>query len=375
MKAHVLYVLPVLQPAGAERIVAELARRIPAHGFETSVVCLEDERAPVGAELVAAGVPVRGLRLSRRKSMACSKALGRILPEARPLIIHSHLFHANLAARMAVGRMSFARRQGIRTLSTVHVVERRFRPWQFLADRLTARWAVGEVCVSQAVAKFQQAKTGLRPGFFAVIENGIDTTRFEPRSVTNASRGQHVVSVGRLDPQKDFPTLLRAWQGVCKLLPDASLTIAGEGPSRGEFESLVRSLGLRNVQLPGFVNDVAALLRSADLYVQTSAWEGFGLAVVEAMCCGLPVIVTDVDSLPEIVQDGKTGVVVPKGASDILAAKMTMLLKDPDQARALGVAAREEAVRRFSVERMVADYASLYETLLYGRTRGLSLRQ
>ncbi|MCY3023566.1 MAG: glycosyltransferase [Planctomycetota bacterium] len=362
--ADVVLVLPVLQPAGAERIVAELARRLPAEGFRTAVVCLEDERAPVGAELAAAGIPVQGLRLSRRRTLACATALAAVLPERRPLIVHAHLFHANLVARMAYARMSPQMREGIHVLSTVHVAERRFRPWQFALDRFTAAHARAEICVSRAVAAFQQEHTGLPREFFRVIENGIDLSRFGPAAPRAEGEAPLVVSVGRLDPQKDFATLLRAWKTVQDAHPGAELAIAGDGPEAAGLRALCTTLSLQRVKFLGLVLDVPALLRRAALYAQPSAWEGFGLTVAEAMACALPVVVTDADSLPELVTHRKTGLVVPKGQPEELARAMLELLKNQALAVSLGAAARAEAVQRFAVERMVADYARVYREIL-----------
>src|SRR5689334_3450981 len=105
-KAHVLYVLPVLKPAGAERIVADLAKSILDHGFSCSVACLEDENEAIGRELVAAGIAVTGLHRHRWRSRACARDLAGILPKTRPLIVHSHLFHANYVARLAIRRLA-----------------------------------------------------------------------------------------------------------------------------------------------------------------------------------------------------------------------------------------------------------------------------
>jgi len=361
----VAFVLPVLQPAGAERIVAELARRMPAHGFAPHVICLEDERAPIGDEMAAAGIPVAGLRLSRRRTLSCAKALLEHLPPDRPLLIHSHLFHANIAARLAVARMRTAEQSRIRLISTLHVAERRFRPWQFAMDRTSARYARVEVCVSNAVARFQQSKTGLPQSYFRVIENGIALERFTALSPpVKDPRQMTVVSAGRLDPQKDYTTLLRAWVLVQNRVPDARLIIAGEGPERTALTALIASLRVPNVELRGFVHDIPGLMQCACLYVQPSAWEGFGLAVAEAMAAGLPVIVSDADSLPELVSDGRTGRVVPKAQPQPLADAIIQLLQNRTDAQAFAAAAREEAVTRFSVDRMVADYAALYRELL-----------
>ncbi|MGD0091032.1 MAG: glycosyltransferase family 4 protein [Planctomycetota bacterium] len=379
--SEVLYVLPLLERAGAERVVAELARRLPAHGFRSSVLCLEDERAPIGIELAAEGISVQGLRLSRRRTLACAWALAKLIPPRRPLIVHAHLFHANLAARLAYACLSKEERNGLHMLSTVHVVERRWRPWQFALDRLTARYARVEVCVSRAVARFQQERTRLPAGFFRVIENGIDLRRFvaqpsglrhnpedcatgSPRNPEDCVTAPLVVSIGRLDRQKDFPTLLRAWRIVNARLPAARLAIAGVGSEAARLRALCEKLELRNVEFSGFVADVAAWLQGASLYVQSSAWEGFGLAVAEAMACARPVIVSDADSLPELVTHGQTGLVFPKGRHADLAEAMLNLLQDPPRAAELGVAASAEAQRRFSVERMAAEYARLYQEIV-----------
>lgn len=363
--AEIILVLPVLRPAGAERIVAELARRLPGHGFATSVICLEDEREAVGQELTAAGVPVQGLRRSRFRSRACADDLLKRLPARRPLIVHSHLFHANLAARLAFVKMDAASRAGVRVISTVHVAERRFRPWQFWLDRRTASHAHVEVCVSAAVAKFQQAKTGLPGKFFRVIENGIDLNRFSPIVSEAKQEGlKRVISVGRLNAQKDFKTLLQAWKIVNAAVPSATLCIAGEGPEQTRLEKLCKKLALKNVQFPGFARDVPSLLRQADVYVQPSAWEGFGLSVAEAMACQLPVIVSDADSLPEVVTHDRTGIVVPKCQPGAMAQAILDLFSNPGRAAKLAIAARQEAMSRFSVDRMVGDYARLYKELL-----------
>ncbi|HLX61120.1 MAG TPA: glycosyltransferase family 4 protein [Planctomycetota bacterium] len=361
--AHVLFVLPVMKLSGAERVVVDLARRLPKRGFETSIVCLEDDRTGFGDELRAEGIAVSGLRLSRRRLHACARALVKVLPSARPLIVNSHLFHANISARLAIRRLEPQQRAGVHVLSTVQVAERRFRPWHFWLDAWTARHARNEICVSRAVERFQREKTGLPAEFFRVIESGIDLDAFGPgrRDKVGATR---VLSVGRLDPQKNYQMLLKAWAQVQSAIPHARLCIAGDGSEGERLRALSEKLELKHVEFPGFVKDVPALMRSADLYVQTSNWEGFGLTVAEAMATALPVIVTDADSLPELVTHGRTGVVVPKNDDAALSAAMLGMMNDGLRARELGDAARAEALKRFSAVRMADDYARLFESVL-----------
>jgi glycosyltransferase involved in cell wall biosynthesis len=357
----VVHVLPVLQPAGAERVVAELAKRLPSRGFRTMVVCLEDPTAPIGQELTAAGVDVRGLRISRRRTLKCAAELRKILPSDRPLIIHSQLIHANLAARLAAPDDAIV-------ISTVQVAERRFRPWHFWLDRLTAHRSAVEVCVARSVADFQRSKTGLPESFFHVIDNGVDLSRLAVRQTPILSGGSaHVVSVGRLNSQKDFPTLLRAWSRVERAVPTARLTIAGDGPQRDSLKSLTGSLRLKNAHFAGFVNDIPSLLIQGDIYVQSSAWEGTPLALAEAMGAELAPVVTNVDSMPDMVAHERSGLVVEKGQPQLLADAIKQLISNPDRARAMAANARDEAHRRFNVDRMVDRYAELYRRLICSR--------
>jgi glycosyltransferase involved in cell wall biosynthesis len=137
--------------------------------------------------------------------------------------------------------------------------------------------------------------------------------------------------------------------------------VLGEGPERASLEALARGLGVENrLFLPGRVPDVASWLRRASVYVQPSRWEGFGLAVLEAMVCGLPVVATRVSSLPELVADGDTGVLVPPDDPDSLARGIVRALSD----HGLGRAGRVRAQQEFSVWRMADRTAALYDALL-----------
>src|SRR5256885_12380726 len=143
--------------------------------------------------------------------------------------------------------------------------------------------------------------------------------------------GRVLLCVGRLEPQKGVDVAIRALREI----PDAQLVVLGEGPQRGELEQLARELDV-HVYLPGRVPDVAAWLRRADLLVHPVRWEGFGLALLEAMLASLPVVATAVSSIPEIVVDGETGLLVPPDRPTELADAISSLLADPDRAAALG---------------------------------------
>ena len=368
--ADVLIVLPVLDPSGAERVVAELAKRLPALGFPVSVLCLEDETAPIGIELKNAGISVSGLRLSRRASFRCGEAIARHIRGMqlnRPLIVCSQLFHANIAARLAAKKLSASERKSVYFLSAIQVAERRFRPWQFWFDRVTAKYACYEICVAKSVASFQRKRTNLPATFFKVVENGNDLAPYAALPALRERRESdalRVVSVGRLNKQKDYPTLLRAWERVEQSLPRARLEIAGSGPEESRLKALAAKLKLQRVAFAGFCSDVPGFLDGADLYVQSSAWEGLPLSVFEAMAAGRPVIASAVDSVPDMIENGRTGILFERGNDAELASRMVDLANDFPRAQALGFAAREMALKRFSADRMAAEYAALFEQVL-----------
>ncbi len=157
---------------------------------------------------------------------------------------------------------------------------------------------------------------------------------------------------------------MRAWKIVRAANSKARLEIAGTGPEEARLKALCAELKLECVRFIGFCADVPAFLNGADVYVQSSAWEGMPLTVLEAMAAGLPVIASAVDSLPAIIENGRTGILFERANHAALAQNIIACLGDPARTRTLGDAARETALKRFSAERMAADYARLFQEVL-----------
>ena len=166
-----------------------------------------------------------------------------------------------------------------------------------------------------------------------------------------------LLAIGRLVPQKGIDVALRALPDV----PGAWLVVLGEGPERARLEALAAELGVADrVWLPGRVPDVAAWLRRASLLVHPARWEGFGLALLEAMLAGLPVVAARISSVPEVVVDGETGLLVPPENPAALAAAIRRVLREP---AAYGEAGLARARAEFSVERMARRTLDLYRSL------------
>jgi starch synthase (maltosyl-transferring) len=357
-----------LRPAGAERVVFDLATRLDRSRFDPSVVALWSFGGEDGAfarDLRASRVPVHLLRVGSKLDVTKIAPLLRLLRGLEPAILHSHLFHANLVARLAA---PFA--GSPRVIATHHVVERRRLGPRLFLDRFTAALDDRTVAVSRAVGRFAVETCGVRPEKLEVVLNGIDLRPFRTPADPAAARaalglpanGPIVGALGRLDRQKGHLDLIAAWPAVLAAHPDATLAIAGEGHLRRELEARVRKLGLeRSILLPGHSTRVPDFLAAITVFAMPSLWEGFGLALVEALAAGKPCVASDADSLPEVL--GDAGLLVAPGDPAGLAAALVSLLGNPGERDRLGRAARERA-ERFSVERMVESYEALYERIV-----------
>jgi glycosyltransferase involved in cell wall biosynthesis len=232
-----------------------------------------------------------------------------------------------------------------------------FRAGAFrFVERTLARRTSKIIAITHALARFQIERVGLPAEKVEVVHYGLDEP--PPGWGTNppddARPGERILlAVCRLEPQKGVDIAIRALTQI----PNARLVVLGEGPERATLERLAAELGVA-VSLPGRVPDVAAWLRRADVLVHPVRWEGFGLALLEAMLASRPVVATAVSSIPEIVLDGETGLLVPPDDPDALAAAVNRVLEDPG---ALGERGYARARSEFSVDRMVARTLAVYE--------------
>ncbi|MGW7243575.1 glycosyltransferase [Streptomyces sp. NPDC054804] len=359
-------VLHLAQPVegGVARVVLDLTKAQLTAGLRVTVACPGGELAEAAREL---GAEVRGWRADRSPGAGLRdevRRLGRLLDEVRPELVHAHSAKAGLAGRLAV-------RGRVPTLFQPHA-------WSFEAvggvtaalalrwERWGARWAHRVVCVSEA-----ERATGVRAGIrarYAVVPNGIDIDHFTPGAPDtpgrSAPRAPLVVCVGRLCPQKGQDVLLRAWPEVLRRVPGARLALVGDGPD-GEA---LRRLAPDSVEFAGAVTDVRPWYRAADLVVLPSRWEGMALAPLEAMACGRPVLVTDVDGARESLPPGYGAhCPVPPGRPAALAGAVAGLLLDPELRASLGDRGRRHVQSTHDVRRTAEAVAELYRELLGGR--------
>jgi glycosyltransferase involved in cell wall biosynthesis len=363
----VALLLPSLGGGGAEKVAVVLATAFAERGLAIELALMNAhgpllDDLPSAAEVVDLGVdrarravgPVAGyLRERRPRSLlafmwpltSVAVLAGRLAGGHTRMVLSEHTdWRRSPLAKPGLPRL---------TLSTVM--------------RLTFPGADAVVAVSNGAAEGVSRFSGLPTETVATIHNPI-TPLPPPRQPDGCIRrgwsrpgAPRLVTVGNLNPAKDQATLLRALAQV-RRRREVQLLILGEGPERAALEALRDELGLRDaVLMPGFVRDPQTYLGLADLFVLSSAWEGFSNAIVEALACGAPVVSTDCRSGPrEILADGKYGDLVPVGDADALAGAILAALDRPHDRSAL-----VERSMDFSIEKAAAAYLRL---LLPGET-------
>jgi glycosyltransferase involved in cell wall biosynthesis len=193
----------------------------------------------------------------------------------------------------------------------------------------------------------------------------LERSRSEVRAAIGVSDDTPLVTcVARLHPQKDLPTMLRAWARTTREVPDARLAIVGDGPERAALDALRRELCIEeSVHMVGFDAHAVDWIGAGDLFALSSVWEAIPLVLAEAMQLGVPVVTTDVGMAQELLGDGRAGRVAPVGDDAALADGLVRFLSDPAAAASAGTAAAEIAARRFDPAELSAAVATVYEEL------------
>lgn len=362
-----VFLITTLGLGGAETQVVRLATGLKARGWRVSVVTM----LPKGhnAEILQGqGIPVHSLEM--RRSLPDPRAvlaLARFLRQEQPTILHAHMVHANLLARVV--RLLTPVRV---VICTAHNVIEGGR-WRELAYRLTDPLCNLTTQVSQAGLE-RYVQVGAVPAHkIRFIPNGINTAEFHPDALTRQRLrdelglgGEFVwLAAGRLTEAKDYPNLLQAFRQVLSQQPNSRLLIGGTGELLGALQTLTRELGLgERVQFLGLRKDMAAVMSAADGFVLSSAWEGLPMVLLEAAASGLPVVATDVGGNPEALQSGITGVLVPAKDSQALAKGMLELAAlPPSQRQEMGEAGRRFVTEHYGLEAILTQWETLYREL------------
>jgi glycosyltransferase involved in cell wall biosynthesis len=371
---RLLVLITLAEAGGAQTYVAGL---LPALVARFDVVVAAHGDGPLREAAHATGVrfvPLRHVRrdLNPPRDLVGLLELVVLMRRLRPDIVHVNSSKAGVLGRVA----AVVARVPIR-IFTVH-------GWAFKAysgapstlyrwaDRLAARLTTATICVAEGERAAGLAARTCRADRTVVIPNGVDTLAAGgPRLDAPAGDRPRVISVGRLAPPKDPLTLVRA---LAALQTPPKTLLVGDGPDRRAVEQEIAARGLTGtVSVAGERRDVARLLAQSDVFVLSTRSEGAPMSILEAMAAGLPVVASAVGGVPELVEDGSTGLLVPPGDPAALAAALDRLLADPDLSKRLGAAGRSRARERFDVEVVRRAHLDLYARELARAGRAVSI--
>jgi glycosyltransferase involved in cell wall biosynthesis len=361
---RVVQILASGTSGGAQEHVYSLLTRLDRSRYLASVISL----SPGSAErrIARLGVPVHVL--DEPDDAIAVGAVAALLTDLRPDVVHNHMYRAELVGTRAALALAEAGRPRPYVVGTVHSSRIRSPEDREVLRRLTPRMD-RLIAVSRAIEnKIAQERPSAVP--VSLIYNGVDLVRYDHTDPCCTLREEYglpeaapiVGVVARLEPEKGHPTLLEAWPSVLRRVPLARLLVVGEGSRRSELEAQAAALGLDGtVVFTGRRDDVPAVTAALDVAVLPSYREAQGLAILEAMALSRPVVASAVGGIPEMIEDGRTGLLVPPHDAGALADAIVRLLTDHPYADMLARGGHDLVHERFCVELMVQAIEDIYD--------------
>jgi glycosyltransferase involved in cell wall biosynthesis len=371
-------VLHVLRPAagGMKQHVLQLATGLNAHGFESQIACPGD--SDIVQSALAAGIEVRPVPIvgpiSLLKDLEAIIVLADVIRRGRFDIVHAHGSKAGLVGRAAAVVAGAPHR-----VVTVHndvlggSVRPRMRRLVAAAERVLARHTSRIITVSDSLRDETIASLGIDPALVVTVHNGIDLAPFLTSVDPGPVRDRYGLprdavvfgQAARFAPQKGHDALVAAATPVLEKVPGAYLLLAGDGPLLEPTRRLAKATPVGDrILFPGFETDVRGMLAAIDVFVSSPTSEGLGLAAIEAMAAGRPVVSVRTGGVPEVVVDRETGLLAEPGDSGALTEAMLRLAREPLTRIAMGEAGRRRALEEFAEERMLERTAAVYREIL-----------
>jgi glycosyltransferase involved in cell wall biosynthesis len=357
---------------GTERQFVRLVRGIDRDQYDIVIACLR-RCGPLLNEVESLGASIVEFPIDSLYNFKAAKLfvqLVRFLYREQIQILHTFDFYTSVfavpAARLAGVPVVLASRRELLNLRT---------PWQQRAIRVACKLATGMVVNSLAVGRDM---VGLESGSrrrIEVLPNCIDLDEFESklspgeirRELGLSPRSIVIGALGNLRPEKNLETFLLAARSILDALPSAEFLVIGDGPAADKLKVLAEDLHLsESVHFLGERSDVPDLVGALDILVLSSYSESFPNAVLEAMAMGKPVVSTNVGGIPELVEEGQTGFLVPPRDPTAIADRVLSLCRDSPRRLQMGRAARERVESNFTVQAVTARLEGIYVRLLRG---------
>ena len=361
----IMYVITDLEVGGVPLHLHRLTLTMRDRGYRPSVVSLAPP-GPVEQRLQEDGIPVESCHACCGWDLRVIPRLARLVKTQQPDILHSFLFHANLAVRLAAPRACIPIERILCEIQTVEVE----RGWHLTVDRWTHTRCHLTIGNSPSVIEHLATRARIPQQRLRLVRGGIDPSQFHKAVPLNRSalgideKASIVFWAGRLDPIKGLDHLVDAFRRLVSD-NDAVLLLAGDGEMMESLLRRIDRLGLRGrVHLLGSRSDIPSLLKTADLFVFPSRTEGLPNALLEAMVCGCPIVTTDVPGCRDLIRHEETGLLVRYADVAGLATAMHRMLADRTAALHFGQRAAEEVIDKWHIDATYDAYAALYEEML-----------
>ncbi|MDG5815538.1 glycosyltransferase family 4 protein [Chitinispirillales bacterium ANBcel5] len=362
---RILFIKDRIGPGGASKLLRELLPRFKQQGHYVEVLFLTtiDEKGFM-AELGNLGVVVNHINSNKPYSPLNIFSIKNHLKHGHYHIVHCHLFPTSYWVSFAVKLL----RKKPKVVFTEHSTHNKRRDlWYFkYIDKFIYKSFDSIISISQKTQDILLKWLNEDSDRFTVVENGININKFKNSIPYNKSEINQtfndttklICMAGRFKAPKDQRTVIEA---MSDLPTNSHLILLGEGPLRTEYEDLVKNLSLEGrVHFLGFRNDIERIFKTVDIIVLSSYWEGFGLVAAEGMASGKPVVVSNVDGLREVVQNG--GVLVEKGNSTELSDVLKVLISNKQYYSVISKKCLQRS-KRYDIEVMVAKYLEIYSNL------------
>lgn len=348
---------------GGEQQTIFLVKGLIKLGHAATIVCPPD--SPLALKAKEAQIETQELKMRGEADIIAILKLAFLLNQSTYDIVHMHTSHAHTLGVLAV---LFS---GVRAK---RVVSRRvdFSIKKHYTSHLKYLWGVDRyIAVSNAI-KDVLIKDGIPSEKIAVVHDGIDLSRFNGisgdylRQEFSVNPSTFIIgNVAHLADHKGHQYLIKSISYVLKEFPDVKFFIVGDGELRSPLKELANKLNLNDKLIfTGFRNDVPQFLKFFDLFVLSSHLEGLCSALLEALAMRKPVVATAAGGVPEIIEDGVNGILVPTKNPEALAAGIISMVRDGDKAKKMGENGRQTVEARFSVEKMVSETVDIYEEVM-----------
>ncbi len=367
MKRKILYVIDSLFYEGTEKHLLQVIKHLPKEKYEISIFSFSE--GPLAERFRSNGASLYLFPETGHGPWGIKKLFSLLffMRGKKFDIVHTFLVSSDIWGRMAAI---------VKCVPCIISSKRGFAEKNFrytLVSKVLNLFTKRIVFVSNDLKQRYREVEGIHDRKCSVIPNGADTEEifsFRDRfQNTNEKKNIIISMIARLHPVKDHPTFISAAAHVAKKFPHVEFWIVGSGQERDNLVSLTKSLGIgEKVKFLETREDVYEIMENSDIIVLTSVYEGMPNALLEAMAFGKPIVATSVGGIKEMVLDGVNGYLVPPRDPALLAEKLGLLIRDPELVKKFGEAAREIVSTKFTLEKMVRMYDSLYQDSCAGAT-------